>query len=178
MIIDTAALNNTIQIIQEENKKIESAIEKWIADEEVRIKKEAEREKNIKGIQKAKAKAEAELAAKEAEQASKIQQQEVPVGEPISGIGSSWGGVSPRQAAAYMASKTGVSQARWENIIFAESSNNATVVNSIGCYGYLQLHPVHGSVSTMSPQQYLDTAVSVYHSQGIAAWEVTLKGMA
>lgn len=94
------------------------------------------------------------------------------------GIGATWAEVSPQQAAAYMASKTGVSAARWEAIIYAESTNNPTVVNSIGCFGYLQLHPVHGAVSQMTPQQYLDTAVSVFASQGIGAWEVTLKGMA
>lgn len=97
---------------------------------------------------------------------------------PTSGIGATWAEVSPQQAAAYMASKTGVSAARWEAIIYAESTNNPTVVNSIGCFGYLQLHPVHGAVSQMTPQQYLDTAVSVFASQGIGAWEVTLKGMA
>lgn len=180
MIIDTESLNNTIQIIQEGNKKIESAIEKWIADEEVRVKKEAEqkakegkkREKSIKAAKEVEAKIKKEQAIKKAEQP------EVQLGESSGAIGNSWSEVSPSQAAAYMATQTGVSQARWENIIFAESSNNATVMNSIGCYGYLQLHPVHGSVSAMSPQQYLDTAVRVYHSQGIAAWEVTLKGMA
>lgn len=92
-------------------------------------------------------------------------------------IGSSWAEVSPQQAAAYMASKTGVAQSTWERIIFAESTNNPTVTNSIGCFGYLQLHPVHGNVSGMSPQQYLDVAVSVYNSQGLSAWEVTTNGM-
>lgn len=97
---------------------------------------------------------------------------------PTSEIGATWAEVSPQQAAAYMASKTSVSAARWEAIIYAESTNNPTVANSIGCFGYLQLHPVHGAVSQMTPQQYLDTAVSVFASQGIGAWEVTLKGMA
>lgn len=91
-------------------------------------------------------------------------------------VGNSWSEVSPQTAAAYMASKTGVPQSTWERIIFAESTNNPTVMNSIGCYGYLQLHPVHGNVSSMTPQQYLDTAVGVFLSQGLAAWEVTTNG--
>lgn len=109
---------------------------------------------------------------------SAVQVQSSDTQVPTSGIGATWAEISPQQAAAYMASKTGVSAARWEAIIYAESTNNPTVVNSIGCFGYLQLHPVHGAVSQMTPQQYLDTAVSVFASQGIGAWEVTLKGMA
>lgn len=92
-------------------------------------------------------------------------------------IGSDWSSVSPEQASEYLASKTGVSASKWQAIIYAESTNNPTVTNSIGCFGYLQLHPVHGNVSIMTPQQYLDTAVSVYNSQGLSAWQVTTNGM-
>lgn len=92
-------------------------------------------------------------------------------------IGSDWSSVSPEQAAQYMASKTGVSVGKWQAIIYAESTNNPYVTNSIGCYGLLQLNPVHGNVSGMTPQQYLDTAVSVFNSQGLGAWEVTTNGM-
>lgn len=102
-------------------------------------------------------------------------------GEPIqqtSIIGSTWSEVSPEAAANYMASKTGVPASRWMAIIYHESTNNPTVTNSIGCFGYLQLHPVHGAVSQMTPQQYLDTAVGVYQSQGLAAWEVVTMGRA
>lgn len=93
-------------------------------------------------------------------------------------IGSTWSEVSPEAAADYMASKTGVPVSRWMAIIYHESTNNPTVTNSIGCFGYLQLHPVHGAVSQMTPQQYLDTAVGVYQSQGLAAWEVVTMGRA
>lgn len=93
-------------------------------------------------------------------------------------IGSTWSEVSPEAAANYMASKTGVPASRWMAIIYHESTNNPTVTNSIGCFGYLQLHPVHGAVSQMTPQQYLDTAVGVYQSQGLAAWEVVTIGRA
>lgn len=92
-------------------------------------------------------------------------------------IGNSWSEVSPEQASQYMASKTGVPASKWQAIIYAESTNNPYVTNQIGCYGYLQLHPVHGNVSGMTPQQYLDTAVGVFNSQGLKAWEVTTNGM-
>lgn len=92
-------------------------------------------------------------------------------------IGSSWSSVSPEQASQYMSARTGVSASTWQQIIYRESTNNPTVTNSIGCFGYLQLHPVHGAVSSMTPQQYLDTAVSVYDSQGLSAWEVVTLGM-
>lgn len=92
-------------------------------------------------------------------------------------IGNDWTSVSPEQASQYMSAKTGVSASTWQAIIYAESTNNPTATNSIGCFGYLQLHPVHGNVSSMTPQQYLDTAVSVYNSQKLSAWEVTTNGM-
>lgn len=92
-------------------------------------------------------------------------------------IGSDWASVSPEQASQYMSARTGVSASTWQQIIYKESTNNPTVTNSIGCFGYLQLHPVHGSVGTMTPQQYLDTAVGVYNSQGLSAWEVVTLGM-
>lgn len=93
-------------------------------------------------------------------------------------IGSTWSEVSPEVAANYMASKTGVPASRWMAIIYHESTNNPIVTNSIGCFGYLQLHPVHGAVSQMTPQQYLDTAVSVFNSQGLSAWETVTMGKA
>ena len=93
-------------------------------------------------------------------------------------IGSTWAEVSPEAAANYMAAHTGVPASRWLSIIYHESTNNPTVTNSIGCFGYLQLHPVHGAVSQMTPQQYLDTAVSVFNSQGLSAWEVVTMGRA
>lgn len=92
-------------------------------------------------------------------------------------IGNDWSQISPEQASQYMSARTGVSASTWQQIIYRESTNNPTVTNSIGCFGFLQLHPVHGSVSTMSPQQYLDTAVGVYNSQGLSAWEVVTNGM-
>ena len=92
-------------------------------------------------------------------------------------IGNDWYQVSPEQASEYMSARTDVSVSTWQAIIYAESTNNPTVTNSIGCFGYLQLHPIHGNVSSMTPQQYLDTAVGIYNSQGLSAWEVTTNGM-
>lgn len=106
-----------------------------------------------------------------------VQTTETPVQSTSSTICSDWSQVSPEQASAYMSARTGISASTWQAIIYAESTNSPTVTNSIGCYGYLQLHPVHGNVSGMSPQQYLDTAVGVFNSQGLNAWEVTTNGM-
>lgn len=92
-------------------------------------------------------------------------------------IGNDWSQVSPDEASQYMSTRTGVSVSTWQQIIYRESTNNPLVINSIGCFGYLQLHPVHGNVSSMTPQQYLDTAVAVYNSQGLSAWEVVTLGM-
>lgn len=91
---------------------------------------------------------------------------------PTSGvIGSTWSEVSPEQASQYMAQGTGVSADVWAGVIYRESSNNPTIVNEIGCFGYLQLHPVHGASSTWTPQQYLDKAIEIYNTAGAGSWE-------
>ena len=86
-------------------------------------------------------------------------------------VGSDWSTITPEAAAQIMASKTGVSAEVWAGVIYRESSNNPTIVNSIGCFGYLQLHPVHGAVSTWTPEQYFNKAAELYATQGAAAWE-------
>lgn len=88
-----------------------------------------------------------------------------------SGLGSTWSEVSPEQASQYMAQGTGVSADVWAGVIYRESSNNPTIVNEIGCFGYLQLHPVHGASSTLTPQQYLDKAIEIYNTAGAGSWE-------
>lgn len=88
-------------------------------------------------------------------------------------IGNNWSQVSPEQAANYMAIKTGVSASKWLDMIYKESSGNPYVTNPIGCYGLLQINQnSHGNVSGMTPQEYLDTAVNIYESQGERAWQV------
>lgn len=87
-------------------------------------------------------------------------------------IGSDWSSVSPEQASAYMSSKTGVSASKWLDVIYKESSGNPYVENPIGCWGLLQINQsVHGQVSNLSPQAYLDKAVSIYQGSGGTAWE-------
>lgn len=108
---------------------------------------------------------------------ARIQAPETPQPTTSTAIGNDWYQVSPEQASTYMSARTGVPISTWQQIIYRESTNNPLVTNSIGCFGYLQLHPVHGNVSGMTPQQYLDTAVGVYNSQGLSAWEVTTNGM-
>ena len=86
-------------------------------------------------------------------------------------IGPNWSGVSPEQASEYLASKTGVSASKWLDVIYKESSGNPYVTNPIGCYGLLQINQnSHGNVSGMTPQEYLDKAVSIYQSSGGTAW--------
>ena len=86
-------------------------------------------------------------------------------------IGSDWSIVSPEQASEYLASKTGVSTSKWLDVIYKESSGNPYVENPIGCWGLLQINQsVHGQVSNLSPQAYLDKAVSIYQGSGGTAW--------
>ena len=86
-------------------------------------------------------------------------------------IGSDWTSVSPEIAANYMASKTGVSAGKWLDVIYKESSGNPYVENELSCWGLLQImQSVHGQVSNLSPQDYLDKAVSIYQDSGGTAW--------
>lgn len=86
-------------------------------------------------------------------------------------IGSDWSSVSPELAANYMASKTGVSASKWLDVIYKESSGNPYVENELSCWGLLQImQSVHGQVSQLSPQDYLDKAVSIYQGSGGTAW--------
>ena len=87
-------------------------------------------------------------------------------------VGTDWSSVSPEQASEYLASKTGVSASKWLDVIYKESSGNPYVENPIGCWGLLQINQsVHGQVSNLSPQEYLDKAVSIYQGSGGTAWE-------
>ena len=86
-------------------------------------------------------------------------------------VGTDWSSVSPEIAANYLASKTGVSASKWIDVIYKESSGNPYVENPIGCWGLLQINrSVHGQVSNLSPQDYLDKAVSIYQGSGGSAW--------
>lgn len=86
-------------------------------------------------------------------------------------IGSDWSSVSPEIAASYMSSKTGVSAGKWLDVIYKESSGNPYVENELSCWGLLQINQsVHGQVSNLSPQEYLDKAVSIYQGSDGTAW--------
>ena len=86
-------------------------------------------------------------------------------------VGTDWSSVSPEQASQYIAIKTGVSASKWLDVIYKESSGNPYVENELSCWGYLQImQSVHGQVSQLSPQAYLDKAVSIYQGSGGTAW--------
>ena len=107
----------------------------------------------------------------EAEREQEVSLEVVP-NEATNGIiGPNWSSVSPEIAANYIASKTGVSASKWLDVIYKESSGNPYVENPIGCWGLLQINQsVHGQVSQLSPQEYLDKAVSIYQGSGGTAW--------
>ena len=106
-----------------------------------------------------------------AERAQEVSIEVAPNTETNSIIGSDWSSVSPEIAANYIASKTGVSASKWLDVIYKESSGNPYVTNPIGCYGLLQINQnSHGQVSNLSPQDYLDKAVSIYQGSGGTAW--------
>ena len=107
----------------------------------------------------------------EAERTKEVSIEAAPNTETNSIIGSDWSSVSPEQASEYLASKTGVSASKWLDVIYKESSGNPYVENPIGCWGLLQINQsVHGQVSNLSPQDYLDKAVSIYQGSGGTAW--------
>ena len=107
----------------------------------------------------------------EAERTKEVSIEAAPNIETNSIIGSDWSSVSPEQANEYLASKTGVSSSKWLDVIYKESSGNPYVENPIGCWGLLQINQsVHGQVSNLSPQAYLDKAVSIYQGSGGTAW--------
>ena len=116
--------------------------------------------------------AEDDRIAREHEQAAEQPNIDVPNTETNSIIGTDWSSVSPEIAANYMSSKTGVGASKWLDVIYKESSGNPYVENELSCWGLLQImQSVHGQVSNLSPQEYLDKAVSIYQGSGGTAWE-------
>lgn len=80
---------------------------------------------------------------------------------------------SVEYAAQKMANATGLSYDTWHWIIMAESGGNPTITNPIGCYGYFQIHPVHGMPHGADVDTQIQYAINIYNSQGLGAWEVT-----
>ena len=108
----------------------------------------------------------------EAEREQEVSLEVVPNTATNGNVGTDWSSVSPEQASEYLASKTGVSASKWLDVIYKESSGNPYVENPIGCWGLLQINQsVHGQASNLSPQDYLDKAVSIYQGSGGTAWE-------
>ena len=174
------------QLYQKEFKSSQEAKEEHIkqakekALEEQRISEENQRrineEKRAEADRIARANIE-EAKQREAERQKKIDMEneakrDIYQSNSNGSIGTDWSSVSPESAANYMASKTGVSASKWLDVIYKESSGNPYALNSLSCYGLLQImQSVHGQVSNLSPQDYLDKAVSIYQSSGGTAWE-------
>lgn len=107
----------------------------------------------------------------EAEREQEVSLEVVPNTATNGNVGTDWSSVSPEQASENLASKTGVSASKWLDVIYKESSGNPYAENELSCWGYLQImQNVHGQVSNLSPQEYLDKAVSIYQGSGGTAW--------
>ena len=166
-------------MIQKAHKRADKGFNDIVAqlyDQEFKTQEEAKyehiRQANEKALEEQRV--EADRIAREqleAEREQEVSLEVMPNTATNSIIGSDWSSVSPEQASEYLASKTGVSASKWLDIIYKESSGNPYVENPIGCWGLLQINQsVHGQVSNLSPQEYLDKAVSIYQGSGGAAW--------
>lgn len=162
-------------MIQKAHKRADKGFNDIVAqlyDQEFKAQEKAKYEH----IKQAKAKAIEEKRAEadriEREQLEAEREQEVVPNTATNGnVGTNWSSVSPEIAANYMASKTGASASKWLDVIYKESSGNPYVENELSCWGYLQImQSVHGQVSNLSPQEYLDKAVSIYQGSGGTAW--------
>ena len=151
----------------------EKAIEEQRASEENQRRVEAEKRAGTDRIAREHDKATEQPEAERTKEVSGEDENErvVPNAATNGIIGTNWSSVSPEIAANYMASKTGVSASKWLDVIYKESSGNPYVENELSCWGLLQImQSVHGQVSNLSPQDYLDKAVSIYQGSGGTAW--------
>lgn len=159
-------------MIQKAHKKADKGFNDIVAqlyDQEFKTQEKAKYEH----IRQAKEKAieEQRVEADRIEREQEVILEVVPNTATNGNIGTDWSSVSPEIAANYIASKTGVSASKWLDVIYKESSGNPYVENPIGCWGLLQINQsVHGQVSNLSPQDYLDKAVSIYQGSGGSAW--------
>ena len=163
------------QEAKEEHIKLskEKALEEQRVNRENQLRIEAEKRAEADRIARANIE---EAEQREAERQKKIDMEneakrDVYQSNTNGAIGTDWSTVSPEMAANYMASKTGISASKWLDVIYKESSGNPYVENELSCWGLLQImQSVHGQVSNLSPQAYLDKAVSIYQSSGGTAW--------
>lgn len=151
----------------------EKALEEQRISEENQRRIEAEKQAESDRISREHDKATEQPDTERAQEVSRKNDNEVGVQNTATSgtIGSDWSSVSPEIAANYMESKTGVSASKWLDVIYKESSGNPYAENSLSCWGLLQImQSVHGQVSNLSPQAYLDKAVSIYQGSGGTAW--------
>lgn len=143
---------------------IKQAKEKALEEQRVEAEKQAEADRIAREHDKA-------TEQPNTERAQEVSIEAAPNTATNSNIGTDWSSVSPEIAANYIASKTGVTASKWIDVIYKESSGNPYALNSLSCYGLLQImQSVHGQVSNLSPQDYLDKAVSIYQDSGGTAW--------
>ena len=167
-------------MIQKAHKRADKGFYDIVAqlyDQEFKTQEKAKyehiRQAKEKALEEQRVEAEKQPEAERAKEVSREDENErvVPNEATNSIIGSDWSSVSPEQASQYIAIKTGVSSSKWLDVIYKESSGNPYVENPIGCWGLLQINQsVHGQVSNLSPQAYLDKAVSIYQGSGGTAW--------
>ena len=169
IFILTDDTTRSIVLIQQAHKKADKGFNDIVAqlyEQEFKTQEKAKYEH----IKQAKEKA-LEEQRSEADRIER-EQEVVPNTATNGNIGTDWSSVSPEIAANYLASKTGVGASKWLDVIYKESSGNPYALNSLSCYGLLQImQSVHGQVSNLSPQEYLDKAVSIYQGSGGTAWE-------
>ena len=152
----------------------EKALEEQQVNRENQLRIEAEKRAEADRIARANIE---EAEQREAERQKKIDMEneakrDVSQSDTNGAIGTDWSTVSPEAASQYMSARTGVSASKWLDVIYKESSGNPYALNSLSCYGMLQImQSVHGQVSQLSPQAYLDKAVSIYQESGGTAWE-------
>ena len=180
IFILTDDTTRSIVLIQKAHKRADKGFYDIVAqlyDQEFKTQEKAKyehiRQAKEKALEEQRVEAEKQPEAERAKEVSREDENErvVPNEATNSIIGSDWSSVSPEQASQYMAIKTGVSSSKWLDVIYKESSGNPYVENPIGCWGLLQINQsVHGQVSNLSPQAYLDKAVSIYQGSGGTAW--------
>lgn len=152
----------------------EKAIEEQRVNQENQLRIEAEQRAEADRVARANIE---EAKQREAERQKKIDMEneakrDIYQSNSNGSIGTDWSNVSSESAANYMASKTSVSASKWLDVIYKESSGNPYALNSLSCYGLLQINQsVHGQVSNLSPQEYLDKAINIYQSSGGTAWD-------
>ena len=172
IFILTDDTTRSIALIQFAHKRADKGFNDIVAqlyDQEFKTQEKAKYE-HIKQA-KEKALEEQRSEADRIEREQEVSLEVVPNTATNGNVGTDWSSVSPEIAANYLGSKSGVGASKWLDVIYKESRGNPYALNSLSCYGLLQImQSVHGQVSNLSPQDYLDKAVSIYQDSGGSAW--------